>query len=442
MKTWILLLLVIVLVGAGWWYFSGSGDESGTSYRFVTIEAGDLESVVSTTGILSAVTTVQVGTQVSGRIDEIMVDFNDKVRAGQVVATIDKTLLLSAVADAKANLERNEAQLAQAQREFERVQPLFEKQFITEVEFNQAKFDLDVAQATVKSARVSLDRAQKNLQYATIRAPISGTVIERNVDVGQTVAASFSAPQLFLIANDLAEMQIEASVDESDIGQIKQGQQVRFTVQAYPDDNFTGVVRQVRLQSTIVENVVNYTAVVDVRNDDGRLLPGMTATVDFLIEQVSDVLKVANAALRFRPPQEMIAAFRERRRQQIENMPDSVRQRFAGRRGGGGQPGAGAQGGQASFAGGNGQGGFAGFGGQGRGRPNATQIWYLDEEGNLAASRVRTGISDGQMTEIRGRNIEAGMEIIAGVTLAAESSGSTNPFQSNQQGGRRRPGSF
>lgn len=423
MKKWIVPLVLLILAGTGWWYFTRAGDEGGTGYRFVTVEAGDLESVVSTTGTLSAVTTVEVGTQVSGRVYEIMVDFNDQVREGQVIATIDKTLLQSAVADADANLERNQAQVAQAQREFERLQPLFDKQFITEVEFNQAKYNLEVAEATLKSARVSLDRAQKNLQYATIRAPISGTVIERNVDVGQTVAASLSAPQLFLIANDLAEMQIEASVDESDIGQIKQGQQVRFTVQAYPDDNFTGVVRQVRLQSTMVENVVNYTAVVDVRNDDGKLLPGMTATVDFLIEQVSDVLKVPNAALRFQPPQAMIEAFREQRQQQRENMPDSLRERgqgFAGRPGGGER----------------------GQRGSGQGRANATMLWYLDADGNLSASRVRTGITDGQMTEIQGRNIEAGMEIIAGVTQVAEESGTTNPFQNNQQSGRRRPGGF
>lgn len=237
------------------------------------------------------------------------------------------------------------------------------------------------------------------------------------MDVGQTVAASFSAPQLFLIANDLSQMQILASVDESDIGLIREGQEARFTVQAYDDRTFTGKVRQVRLQSQMQENVVNYTVVVDVGNRDGLLLPGMTATVDFIIEQASDVLKVPNAALRFRPTEAMMAAFRERMAQRRANAPDSVRSRFAGRRPGGG---------------------FSGAGGR---RPsNVAMLWYLDDEGNVTAARVRTGITDGQMTEVRGRNLEPGMQVIAGVTRTGPSAGTTNPFQNNTT--RRRPGGF
>ncbi|WP_456424617.1 efflux RND transporter periplasmic adaptor subunit [Rhodocaloribacter sp.] len=418
MKKLIPLLLVVVLGGAGWWYVARNGEEEQSPYRFVTLERGDLESVVSSTGNLEAVVTVQVGTQVSGIVYKIYADFNDRVRKGQVIALIDTTLLVSAVRDAQANLERNQAQLGFARQEFERIRDLFEKDFSTEVEYNTAKYNYDVARATTQSAQVNLERARRNLEYATIRAPISGVVIERNVDVGQTVAASFSAPQLFLIANDLSQMQILASVDESDIGLIKEGQEARFTVQAYDDRTFTGTVRQVRLQSQMQENVVNYTVVVDVDNRDGLLLPGMTATVDFIIEQASDVLKVPNAALRFRPTEAMMAAFRERMAQRRANAPDSVRSRFAGRRPSGG--------------------GFSGAGGR---RPsNVAMLWYLDDEGNVTAARVRTGITDGQMTEVRGRNLEPGMQVIAGVTRTGSSAGTANPFQSNTT--RRRPGGF
>ena len=318
MKKIVLLLAVLVLTGATVWFFNRNGNEVVSPYRFVILEQGDLEAVVSSTGTLDAVTTVQVGTQVSGIISHIFVDFNDTVRKGQIVARIDTTLLVSSVEDGQANIERNQAQLRQAEREFKRIKGLYDRKFVTEVEFNRAQYDLDIANASAKSAEINLERARRNLGYATIYAPISGTVIERNVDVGQTVAASFSAPQLFLIADDLSHMEILASVDESDIGLIKEGQTTRFTVQAYPDETFTGMVRQVRLQSTMQENVVNYTVVIDVENEDRTLLPGMTATADFLIETAQDVMKVQNAALRFRPTEAMMAEVRQRMQSQRE----------------------------------------------------------------------------------------------------------------------------
>ncbi len=293
-------------------------------YRFVTVERGNLESVVASTGNLSAVTTVQVGTQVSGIVNDIYVDFNDEVRRGQIIARIDTTLLVSSVQDARATLSRNQAQLDFAHTEFERVRNLYEKNFATEVEYNQAKYNLDLAKATIVSSEINLERALRNLDYATITAPIKGVVVERNVDEGQTVAASLNAPQLFLIANDLADMEILVSVDESDIGLIKEGQRVRFTVQAYDEDTFYGEVKQVRLQSAIQENVVTYTAVVGVDNTDGRLLPGMTATVEFLIETVDDVMKVPNAALRFRPNEQMMLELRERMQAQRAAAGDSA----------------------------------------------------------------------------------------------------------------------
>lgn len=455
LKKLIMTMLVVAVVAAGLWYsFRDAGPET-SSYRFVTVERGDLESVVSTTGRLEAVTTVEVGTQVSGIISEIFVDFNDAVRRGQVIARLDTTLLVIAVRDSEANLERNEAQLRQAQREYERIEGLYQKEIVAENEFNSAQYDLEVARASVKSAQVALEKAQQNLAYATVYAPISGTVIERNVDVGQTVASSLSTPQLFLIADDLAKMQILASVDESDIGRIEEGQVGRFTVQAYPDDTFEGMVRQVRLQSSMEENVVNYTVVVDVDNPDGTLLPGMTATVDFLVETVSDVLKVPNAALRFRATEAMFAEVRERMQARRESRQGGGEggQRGAGRPLGEGMDEGGRMpgGGRPDGMGGGRPGGGMPGGGMGGGRMGGMfsggqmpdgmgLLWYLDEEGNLSMSPVRTGISDGQSTRIIGRRVEEGLQIIAGVTKSEVSSGFTNPFQStNQQSGRRGP---
>lgn len=401
-------------------------------YRFVTVERGNLESVVASTGNLSAVTTVQVGTQVSGIVNDIYVDFNDEVRRGQIIARIDTTLLVSSVQDARATLSRNQAQLDFANIEFERVKNLYEKNFATEVEYNQAKYNLDLAKATIVSSEINLERALRNLDYATITAPIKGVVVERNVDEGQTVAASLNAPQLFLIANDLADMEILVSVDESDIGLIKEGQTVRFTVQAYDEDTFYGEVKQVRLQSAIQENVVTYTAVVGVDNTDGRLLPGMTATVEFLIETVDDVMKVPNAALRFRPNEQMMLELRERMQAQRAAAGDSAAASGAP---GAAAPGRPATGGWASAGGGGwaSAGGGQGFGGS----SDRAMLWYLDEEGNLSVLRARTGITDGSQTEISGRGIEEGMQVIAGVTVIEEEGGLQNPFTRQESGDMR-----
>jgi HlyD family secretion protein len=407
MKRTIVAVIIVALLCVGFVYVKGTASSGESQYRLVAVERGDLEYAISATGTLDAVTTVEVGTQVSGIVSDIFVDFNDEVRGGQVVAILDSTLLGIAVRDAEANLERAQAQLRYAESELERTRVLFEKEMVTEVEFNQLQYEFDVAKATVSSAEIALERAERNLNYATITAPMSGTVIERNVEVGQTVAASLSAPQLFLIANDLASMQILASVDESDIGLIEEGQTVRFTVQAYQEKTFAGTVRQVRLQSATQENVVSYTVVIDVDNSDHKLLPGMTATVDFLVESASDVTKVANAALRFRPTEEMEAELRERMVTERGERPDSLGAAAVRTRGEASPP------------------------------ENAAMLWYLDDEGQLAMAPVRTGISDGQYTEIEGRDIYAGTMAIAGVTQSSQSS-TSNPFQSQQSS--RAPG--
>jgi HlyD family secretion protein len=430
---------VVILAGAGFWYYGNNGKAEVSPYRFVTLDHGSLESVVTSTGTLRPVRTVQVGTQVSGRIDRLLVDFNDNVRRGQLLAMIDTTFLVSAIRDSETGVQRARAQLAQAEREFTRLQALHEKQIVTEVEFNRAAYDLETARASHSSALISLDRAQQNLTYASIRAPMNGTVVERNVDVGQTVAASLSAPQLFLIANDLSQMQIIASVDESDIGRIREGQDVRFYVQSYPDELFTGAVRQIRLQSRVEQSVVSYSVVVDVKNEKGLLLPGMTATVEFLIERVDDVFRVPNAALRFRPTPDMLASLRERAAQRTDQTPDSLRRQRGDGASGDGRAHAG-RGGWSE--GGAAVGGAMGAGAEGAGRPgraDMVMLWTLDEDGNLSVRRVRTGITDGQFTEVRGDGLEVGLQVISGVTESGRTAASS-PFQ--QQGTDFRMRSF
>jgi HlyD family secretion protein len=401
---------------------------------------------VSATGQLSAVTTVQVGTQVSGQVSQIYVDFNDRVKKGQLLARIDPTLAQQAVLDAQAGVIRAQADLDRSKAEYDRNKTLYDQKVLTATEFTTAQYNYTVAQASVKSAEVALNRAKQNLGYTQIYAPIDGVVVQRNVDVGQTVAASLSAPQLFLIANDLSQMQILANVDESDIGLIHQDQDVRFTVQAYANQTFNGKVRQVRLQSTTTENVVNYTVVVTVDNPKGTLLPGMTATVSFLTGSAQDALIVPNAALRFRATPEMMAeagvtnsaprtaadsaAFAARR--------DSIRKARAAA--GGGEAG----GGQAG--GGQGNGGAPGAGGAGGatrsrssgGRGGFAQLWYVTATGKPAMIRVRTGLSDGQNTQVMGQDVKEGMQVIVGTnataTTANAPSTTTSPFQQQRRG--------
>lgn len=444
MRRWVIIAGVVLAAGAATALIATRRAGSGPSYRLVTVERGSIDSVVSATGTLSAVTTVQVGTQVSGLIKELYVDFNDRVEKGQVIARLDTTLLESNLRDTEASLERSTAELRQAERDLERITSLYRQGISAVADYNKAQYTHDVARASVKSAEASLARARQNLAYATITAPVSGTVVERAVDVGQTVAASMSTPKLFTIANDLSEMQILAPVDESDIGQIEEGQTVRFTVKPYPDETFSGTVKQVRLQSTIEQNIVNYTVVISVKNPTGKLLPGMTATVEFVVASAADVLKVANAALRFKPSEALAAEARKRMREQLAA-------RRAARAGGGeGEgtrvPGEGDDGQRRWSEGAARQRGVPGTGAVGRpglngangGAPQFPTLYYLDDQGRLSVMPVRPGITDGQYTEVRGPMLEEGMQVVAGMAQSSQAT-SSNPFQATQSSGPRRP---
>jgi HlyD family secretion protein len=375
--------LAVAAAATAWYFVGRKGDATG-SFRFVELSRGDIEYTVSATGALSAVRTVQVGTQVSGQISAILVDFNDRVRRGQLIARLDTTLLMQAVREAEAGLARAQAERDRREFDLRQATALWESRVISETEFRAAEFDARTAAASLASARSSLERAHQNLGFASIHSPVDGIVIERNVDVGQTVAASFSAPQLFLIAEDLRRMQILASVAEGDIGQITEGLETRFTVQAYPDRVFTGRVDQVRMQSKTQENVVNYTVSVEVENADGALLPGMTATVQFLVRAVRGVLRAPNPALRFRPPAALLA--------------QAVRDTSGARSGPGG---------------------------------THSELWVLDPDGRLRSIAVRTGLTDGAFTEVEGSGLSEGQRVVAAV--AGSTSGTaSNPFQQSR----------
>ncbi len=408
-KIWIALAVLATAAVAYGLTTRRSGD--AVAYRFVQVQRGTVEEVVTSTGAMQPTETVEVGTQVSGQISNIYVDFNDRVKKGELLAEIDPTLLQQEVRSAEASLARSQAELSQASRTLDRTKELFEAKVATTSDLETAQYQYDVAQSSSEQAQIALDRAKRNLEYTVIRAPVDGVVIERAVDVGQTVAASMSAPILFLLAGDLSRMEILASVDESDIGLVQPGQDVEFSVQAYPDQVFHGTVSQVRIQSTVVENVVTYGVVITVDNSDGRLLPGMTATVRFIVARAENVLKVSNSALRFQPT-------------------EAMREELAAE--GQGQAGSGARTREAASS--------PPTQGPGESDRPLSVLYSLDGSGKLTATPVETGITDRQSTVVSGPGIVDGTPVIAAVTtgVAEAATETTNPFQS--QGGGRRPG--
>lgn len=293
-KKWWILLIASVAGGVLFWY--DSKKEPKLEYTTINITRGDLRQVVSATGEIRPVNTVNVGSQVSGTIDNLYVDFNTKVKKGDILLTIEPSVLQASVDEAKASLISAESQRNFAKSEYERDKMLFESDMISRAEMEQSQAAYEQSEQSVKRMQSQYERAVTNLGYATIVSPVNGTVISRKVDVGQTVAASFQTPDLFEIAEDLTKMQIETSVSEADIGVIKEGQTVSFTVDAYPTETFNGVVRQIRLSPTTTSNVVVYTVVIDVDNTDMRLMPGMTAFVTIIISEKDNVWKASNSA--------------------------------------------------------------------------------------------------------------------------------------------------
>jgi len=305
-KTVVISSAVVLVLALGAYFIFVGSNTKKYDFRLDKVQKGDVNVVVTTTGTINAVVSVDVGTQVSGIISNLYADFNSIVKEGQVIARIDTTFLWQSVKDAEAALDRAKAQAADSKRTLDRETALLAKGLDSQMNYDASLTANESNQAALKQAVAALERAKINLAYATIVAPVNGVVINRAVNVGQTVAASFSSPLLFTIANDLSKMQVLTTVDESDIGMISIGQSSTFTVDAYPDQKFTGIVSQIRLAPVSIQNVVNYTVVIDVDNRDLKLMPGMTANVNVAVANAHDILKVPNLALRFQPPADLV----------------------------------------------------------------------------------------------------------------------------------------
>jgi HlyD family secretion protein len=314
-------ILAVAATAAAYYFWSTRDDTQAPTYRFAKVERGPLTATVAASGTLNPVTSVQVGTQVSGQIKELFVDFNSPVKSGQLIARIDPETFQYRVRQNEADVDaaraaagRAQVSLANAQRDLARTRELVQREFVSpadldraQAQFDLAKAELNNAQAVVAQRSAQLASARVDLGRTEIRAPVDGVVIKRSVDVGQTVAASLQAPELFIIARDLRDMQVETSIDEADVGRIRVGQRATFTVDAFPGRTFSGEVRQVRKSAQTVQNVVTYTVLVSAANADGQLMPGMTANVRIVTDTRESTLKIANAALRFRPPGESVA---------------------------------------------------------------------------------------------------------------------------------------
>lgn len=386
---------IVALLGvAGYLYRTKLNGGGATTFKLAKLERGPLSAVVSATGTLNPVVSVQVGSQVSGQIKEIFVDFNSPVKAGQLIARIDPETLQqkvrqaeadveatqSAVAVQRAEVSRSRAILSDALRDYERKKMLVDKGFISSAERDKAQTTYDAAlaglrvteaqtqngEAIVRQRQAQVAQARIDLERTSIRAPVDGVVVKRSVEPGQTVAASLQAPELFVIAKNLSDMQVEASIDEADVGRVKLGQKARFTVDAFPGQNFEGEVRQVRKAATVVSNVVTYTVVISAENPQLALLPGMTANVQIATAHKDNVLKVPNAALRFRPTNAVSPA------------PSGNR----------------------------------------KSSPDRGRVWVVGSDGSPLSVEVGLGLGDGKMTEITTGDLTEGSEVILGQAAA------------------------
>lgn len=305
-KKYLIIAIVIIIVIAGIFFLLPSGKKASIVLDTTQIEKGNIGTAVTATGTIEPIVLVEVGTQVSGVISKLYVDFNSEVKAGQVLAELDKRVLVSELENANANLQTKQVEYTLQKQNYDRQKGLWEKQAISKVDWENAESSYKTAQLAVTSSKAAVLKAQINLGYATITSTIDGVVVSRAVEEGQTVAASFSTPTLFTIANDLTKMRVIANVDEADIGEVKEGQRVSFTVDAFPNDQFNGKVIQVRLQATTTSNVVTYEVVIEAPNPDLKLKPGLTASVNIYTMEENDVLLVPAKALRFNPDPEII----------------------------------------------------------------------------------------------------------------------------------------
>jgi len=403
---WIVALCAVV-AGAVYFYRADVG-AAPPQLVVAQVSRGAVVSVVDATGTLQTVDTVEVGTQVSGTIATLGVDFNDTVKRGQVVATLDQAIFLSQIQQAEAQVfrlraehERARVQVLDAETKLKRARLLADQQLIPTADLETAEVNVELAKASLKAAEAQLTQAEGalaqakvNLSYTVIRSPVDGIILGRNVDVGQTVAAGLQAPTLFVIARRLDTLELAASVAESDVGRVQQGQPVSFTVDAYLGETFTGTVRQVRLQPTVQQNVVSYTTIIDVPNPGGRLKPGMTATLAIEVARADDVLRVPASAIRFRPSAQVLAAYGD-----VVEAADDDGPTVGGQRASTGR-----------------------LSGSAAGEP--ATVWQL-ANGALQQVRVRTGLSDGTTVAILEGSLIEGAQVVTNTTTAATATTTT-----------------
>ena len=418
-KTIITVVLLLAAGGAGYAYWRMGNGPKEPPYLTTPVAKANIRQVVSSTGTLQAVTTVLVGSQVSGTIAKLNADFNSKVKKGEIVAELDQARFAARVEETRANVSAAQANLAKskvsledAERTLKRTKELKQRELVSQSEldaaqtaYDSARSQVSVTQAQVGQAQASMNQAQIDLGYTVIRSPVDGIVISRNIDVGQTVAASLSAPTLFTIANDLTKMEVHTNVDEADVGNITDGQEVSFTVDAHAQRRFRGKVNQVRNAPINVQGVVTYNSVVRINNKELLLKPGMTANVQFLVAQKEDALAIPNVALRFRPPEEKNEA-QELLRQEQGRVGGRITQRRTSRGGGSGVG-----------------------GGEGR-RARQVKVYVL-KDGQAQAVDVQVGITDGSKTEIIA-GLNENDPVIIGMSTAAAAppqSGVASPFQ-------------
>ena len=414
---WGLVLAAAVWGGWRWHQAHGANGNGAVAYRTVPLARGEIIQTVTANGALGAVQTVQVGSEVSGKITELFADYNSAVTNGQVLARLDASTYERQLEQSRAELESAQASLQLAEANFKRAQELRSADLVSQADFDQTEAGLAQARASLRMKEASLSKVQVDLEKTTIYSPMDGVVISRAVDVGQTVAASLNAPTLFTLAQDLRQMRIEAQISEADVGGVAEGQAVNFTVDAFPAETFTGLVSQVRYEPVTNQGVVNYIAIVDVDNGDLKLRPGMTANAAVVTAKRENVLRLPNAALRFRPPEGAVVAPPER--------PEGVsspnaKEAESGKRGAGEKRGYRRDEGPAGAA--------------------QKTVYVLDEKNGLRLQPVELGVSDGTWTEVLGPAPKEGARIATGIQAAGEkaevsTAGKTSPFMPSRPKG-------
>lgn len=400
-----------------------SSKETAVTFETVKVEKGDITSTVTATGTIEAVKSVDVGTQVSGIIDKVYVDFNDVVKKGQLLAEIDRKSLQNQLEQSKASVDQAKAQLDLQEATFNRMKALYEKKLIAQLDYDQALYNYQNAKASLVSARANYDRNMVNLNYATIYSPIDGVVLNRAIEAGQTVAASFNTPTLFTIVNDLTQMEVQTSVDEADIGKVKKGQRVEFTVDAYSDLKFEGSVREVRLNPVTTNNVVTYVVILDAPNPDKKLMPGMTASATMYIDEKANTLTLSGKAIRFTPSTTYM-------QQQFAKMQASGDFKGApgapaGTQAALGQANAAPPTGDVSMSAGSMPAGMPPTG-AGMGAPEGMKmVWVKDEKGGIKPNPIKIGIDNGTNVEIL-EGLKEGDEVVISMDDGAPKKSTTS----------------